>query len=35
MDSQVKAGTIYGCYLMEQFLNEIPELNCVYLRVHG
>jgi uncharacterized protein YbjT (DUF2867 family) len=27
-----KSGTIYGCYLMEQLLNQIPDLNVVHLR---
>jgi uncharacterized protein YbjT (DUF2867 family) len=27
-----KSGTIFGCYLMEKLLNEIPELNVVHLR---
>jgi uncharacterized protein YbjT (DUF2867 family) len=27
-----KSGTIYGCYLMEKLLNEIPALNVVHLR---
>lgn len=27
-----KSSTIYGCYLMEKLLNEIPELNVVHLR---
>jgi len=27
-----KSGTIYGCYLMEQLLNQMPGLNVVHLR---
>ena len=27
-----KSSTIYGCYLMEQLLNETPELNVVHIR---